>query len=148
MRARIFTAVGILFFSLPACSRYARKPQPPAPPVTFQGKPILKGSLESIGLGIPESKLIDPEKKKVSAYRNAVENALREMEQMVTGLQTPTGETLRNFIARDPENLKRLRAVLKKYEVTRKDWTQDGGCVVHLQIQKSLIEKKFKVNLK
>lgn len=127
------------------CSCSAKKPRP----IEVVGLAKMQQRvIEATGIGMPAKSAVTFKAMRKSSYKQARSMAEGQLETIIMGLQSAAGPFLKDILGRDEKKLRLVRKLIQKSQMTRKEWTNDYGCVVTLRLDKSKIENRLSIRLK
>lgn len=109
---------------------------------------VTRKEIVAIGIGGSDPALPTDTQRKALARDAAIVKAQYEMLSLVKGVQIEGGITVSRAIEQDSTLEARVKDVIKGAEITRTQFTKDGGAVVRLRLPKQRLEKLMGVKFK
>lgn len=146
-RAWAWTAAAMLAVSAAGCSG-AKLVKGGAVVDDIEQNMVTRKEIVAIGIGASDPSLPTDTQRKSLARDAAIVKAQYELLSLVKGVQIEGGITVSRAIEQDSALEARIKDVIKGAEITRTQFTKDGGAVVTLRLPKSRLEKLMGVKFK
>jgi hypothetical protein len=134
--AFVFAAVALL---LSACSGVRTRLVAGRVPDMIDERPESRSYYETIGIGASDPALPTETQRRSLARDAAIVKAQYELLALLKGVEVEGGYKVSRAIEVDSTLETRLRDSIRGAEVRKSEFTNDGGCVVTLRLDKSAL---------
>ncbi len=101
-------------------------------------------ALALTGIARDVTKVKTPQQARLMAKRAAINDAQRNLAEIIYGIRLDSKTTVRNFITTNDRIRTSVWAVLRGARVTRTKWDEDGTCTVKMELPVTVLRKALR----